>query len=395
MITPWPVQTSTRRIKTLRRFSFSSLKVRLLLLVLLAVVPALGLILYTDLEERRIAIANARRDALRVARIVATNKDRLIQETQQLLMVLAQLPPVRTHDSRSCSKFFSRLLQRYPLYANLGAVAPDGDVFCSAIPFTAPTNVTDRAYFRRALEKQDFAVGEYQIGRITGKASINFGYPVLDDAGQVRAVVFAAMDLGWLNRLAAEAQLPKGSVVTLLDQKGTILARTPDPGEWVGKSATEMPVVRAVLAQREGMVEAPDLDGIPRFFGFTQLRGATQAGYLYVSVGIPKEVALAEVNRILAFNLAGLGLVAALALMAAWVIGHWFVLRQVNALVGATKRIATGDLSGRTGLSYGQGELDQPSKQADFRLGGRRDLWPGSTGKGHLCESRGGENAGL
>ncbi len=38
------------------RLSSSSLRVRLFLLVLLAVVPALGLILYNNLEQQRLAI---------------------------------------------------------------------------------------------------------------------------------------------------------------------------------------------------------------------------------------------------------------------------------------------------------------------------------------------------
>ena len=45
---------------------FSSLRVRLLLLVLLAVVPALGLILYSAAEERQCDRDRAERDALRL-----------------------------------------------------------------------------------------------------------------------------------------------------------------------------------------------------------------------------------------------------------------------------------------------------------------------------------------
>ena len=47
---------------------------------------------------------------------------------------------------------------------------------------TGQVYVGDRVYFRRALETRDFAIGEYQIGRITGKATLNFGYPVLERA---------------------------------------------------------------------------------------------------------------------------------------------------------------------------------------------------------------------
>jgi PAS domain S-box-containing protein len=78
-----------------------------------------------------------------------------------------------------------------------------------------------------------------------------------------------------------------------------------------------------------------------------------------VSIGIPTAVAFASTNRVLARNLAGLGLVTALALAAAWFGGDAFILRWVNMLVSATRRLTAGDLSARTGLPYAQGELGQ------------------------------------
>ena len=69
----------------MRWFSFSSLRARLLLLVLLAVIPVLGLILYTDLEQRRLAADQAQGDALRFVRLAAADQTQLIQGTDQLL----------------------------------------------------------------------------------------------------------------------------------------------------------------------------------------------------------------------------------------------------------------------------------------------------------------------
>ena len=65
---------------------------------------------------------------------------------------------------------------------------------------TGQVYVGDRVYFRRALETRDFAIGEYQIGRITGKATLNFGYPVLDDAGHVQCRGFRRARLGLAQR---------------------------------------------------------------------------------------------------------------------------------------------------------------------------------------------------
>jgi signal transduction histidine kinase len=90
-----------------------------------------------------------------------------------------------------------------------------------------------------------------------------------------------------------------------------------------------------------------------------------QSADAYVSVGIPAAVAFAGVNRILARNIVALGLVAGLALIAAWVGGNLFIVRQIQALVEATKRVAAGELGVRTGFRRGQGELSQLASAFD------------------------------
>jgi signal transduction histidine kinase len=342
------------------RFSLASVRARLLLLVLLAVIPALVLALYTNLEERQLRKASVLEDAMRLSRLVSADHERLIEDARRLLVNLARLPAVRDHNRPACNALFADLLTRQSSYANLAVADADGNAFCSAVPMTSQVYAGDRLYFRRAFETRDFAIGEYQVGRITGKASVNFGYPVLDDAGHVRAVVVAALDLGWLNELASQAGLPRGSILTVIDRHGTILSRYPDEGKWVGKLMPEPLVLNAILTQQgNGTTEAAGTDGIPRLFSFAPFGGATQSANAYVSVGIPAAVAFAGVNQILARNLAILGLVAGLALAAAWVGGNLFIVRQIQALVGATKRVAAGELGVRTGLPQGQGELSQ------------------------------------
>jgi signal transduction histidine kinase/PAS domain-containing protein len=345
---------------TMPRLSLSSLRFRLLLLVLLAVVPALGLTLYTYTELRRLTASEGRREALRLTRIAASDQEDTIKDTRQLLFALAQLPQVHGTDPAACSEFFARLLNQYPQYALLGVIARDGDVLCSAIPTERPVNMANRDYFQRVLQTRGFAMGDYQRDPISGKATLGVARPVLDETGQVQAVVFASLDLTWLNQLAAKAQLPAGSTFTVIDRNGTILVRYPDPETWVGLTMDEAPIVETILAQRgEGTAEVYGVDGIPRLFAFTPLSGAPAGGDVYVSIGIPTTVAFADANRVLARNLAGLGLVTALALAAAWLGGDAFILRRVNRLVRATKQLSAGDLSARAGLPYGSGELGQ------------------------------------
>jgi signal transduction histidine kinase len=346
--------------------SLASVRARLLLLVLLAVIPALVLTLYTNLEERQLRKALVQEHAMRLSRLVSADYDRLIEDARRLLVNLARIPVLRDRNRAACNELFADLLTRHSSYANFGVIGTDGNAFCSALPMTDPVYLGDRIYFRRALEARDFAIGEYQVGRITRMATVNFGYPVLDDAGHVRAVVYAALDLAWLNKLARQAGLPPRTMLTVIDRNGTILSRYPDEGEWVGKLIPERLVLNAILTQQgNGTTEAAGADGIARLFSFAPFGGAAQSVDAYVSVGIPAAVAFAGVNQILARNIAMLVLVAGLALAAAWVGGNLFIVRQVRALVGATKRIAAGELGARTGLPQGQGELSQLASAFD------------------------------
>ncbi|MBI4498822.1 MAG: GAF domain-containing protein [Chloroflexi bacterium] len=340
-------------------FSFSSLRLRLSLLVLLAVVPMAGLTLSTDLEQRRTAVTQVQDNALRLAHLTSANHDRLTEAARQLLVALGQFPAVRTHDPAACSALFADVLEEYPFYTGLSAARPDGEVFCSAVPPPGPLNIRDRAYFQRALATREFAIGEYVIGRITGKPVLTFAYPVLDDAGQVQSVVVTALDLAWLNQFAAQAQLPEGAVLLVVDHTGTVLARYPDPEAWVGQPAPETSVVQAMLTHGEGVAEATGVDGVLRLWGFAPLGGGAPDGGIYLGVGLPPAIAFAEADRAMVRNLFGLGTVALLALTATWVAGDVLVLRWVGALVQATKRLSAGDLGARTGLPHGPGELSQ------------------------------------
>ena len=339
------------------RDRLASLRLRLWLLVLLAFMPALGLMLYTAAEQRQHAVKEVRDQALRMAQIVSSDQERRIDGTRYLLMALAHVPDVRAGDAAECDSFLSALLKDNPLYTTFVVADLRGDVVCSAVPLNEPVNVADRAYFLSALETRGFAIGEFQIGRISKKAGIAFGYPILDADGRVQAVVAAAMDLSWLNQLMADAELPEGALLLVIDRNGTILYGYPISEAWIGESDVSAPLFQAMLTRGQDTVELRVMDDIPRIYAFTALRGLSGAGY--VSIGIPQAIAYAPARRTLARNLIGLGLVGGLALAAAWIGGDVFILRRVQALVRAAQRLSVGDLTTRTGLPHGPGELGQ------------------------------------
>jgi hypothetical protein len=65
----------------------SRLQVCLVLLVLLAIVPVIGLVLYTASEQRQLAAVNAQETALRLVRLVSSGQEPWIEGAHQLLRV--------------------------------------------------------------------------------------------------------------------------------------------------------------------------------------------------------------------------------------------------------------------------------------------------------------------
>src|SRR3989344_702185 len=126
-----------------------SLRVRMLLLVLLAVVPALGLVLYSGLEARHQEGARAQEQVLQLVQRISYDQEQAIKETRQLLITLAQLPAVRERDAEACSQILGGLARQHVRYANLGAIRPDGSVFCSAVRVSASPNARDSGWFEQ------------------------------------------------------------------------------------------------------------------------------------------------------------------------------------------------------------------------------------------------------
>src|SRR5262245_3916090 len=90
---------------------FSKLRVRLLALVLLAILPALGLVVYTGWEQRRAAMKEALAAAQRVVTFAASAQKQHVEATRQLLATLSLLKEVRPERAPEAEELFKNLLQ--------------------------------------------------------------------------------------------------------------------------------------------------------------------------------------------------------------------------------------------------------------------------------------------
>src|SRR5499426_1846690 len=342
----------------------SSLRFRLIALILLAVIPAFGVILYSAAKHRDLTTQQVQRNALGAARAISAEHERFLENAHQLLIMLSRVPQVREHNKNSCGKFLAGLLE--PLYADLGIADVKGNLLCSALPVGHSLLRSNAPHQRHAVETHDFAVGQLRIDRTTGKTLMDLGFPMLDPPGVVRGVVVATLNLSWLSRLTAENHLYPGATFTLVDGDGNVFLRYPQWRESLGQPIFAKALDDGAASQEtERAVESVGPDGVRRLIAFTQLKSPVGSKPIYAVIDISAAMAFEDADRILVHDLITLGLLTALTLVAARFGADIVVLRRIRDIVVTTRQIAAGKLSARTLLPYGRSELGEMARTFD------------------------------
>ena len=317
---------------------------------MLAVLPALIILLYTGIEQRRYSIEGAKRDVLLLTNTMAEAQKDITHSTRQILSTLSLLPEIQAMDIQACSEILRAVLEQNPDYTNITLTGLNGDVLASGRAFNG-TNLADRKHVREALDRKDFAVGEYIVSRVgTTVPAFAFAYPVFDKLGKPKAVLTTAFKLARFSRFHDASNLPEKSFVAATDHQGIRLFFYP-PKETnpVGKPIQAKSWERASKAQEPGIFIGEGSDGVRRIFAFEQVRLTPEAApYIYVWAAIPEAHILEPANDALTRNLLLMFLVTVMSLLIAWAIGKNTLISPIESLVAMTQRFARGELDARS-----------------------------------------------
>ncbi len=340
---------------------------KLLLLLILIIFPVSGVIVQSGLEERSRQIAAASNKALLVAQSLAAQQEQVANGIRQMLSTLALLPEVQRQDGEACSRLFKDLHDRNPIYSTIVAVKPDGAIFASSQPIQGTIDLSDRKHIRDALRTLDFSAGEYIVGRVSKVESLNFTYPVLTPDGKLVALVVAGFRLNEYARFIAEAGLPEGFSISIVDHKGMRLYRLPLHSEAAsGRPVPDVSFEQMTGARDEGIYEYQGADGIERIYAYKQIRLRDDASpYLYMVAGIAKEQMLTRANQKMLHDLFFLSIATFLAIALMWYLEDLALARPVRQLVDATQKFGKGDMRTRTGLQHTADELGQLARSFD------------------------------
>jgi PAS domain S-box-containing protein len=328
-----------------------------MILLLLAILPAILLTFRSGFEQRLLAAESAQAEALRLARLAATYHIASIEGARQLLIALSQIPELQQGNPEACSFYLRRLASQFENYTSLNVLLPDGTLYCTSLINPLVQNYSDDPFFQVALQRQEFIVGNYMVGINSGIPIIPFYYPMFNEYDELIGLVAASLNLKWFSVITSDIDLPDNSALLMVDSQGTILARHPNPELWVGQFLPESPNIQAIIIQRgEGFTEVPGIDGVERLYAFTPLdHGWSEPAY--ISIGIPTRIAYAVANRELFQNLSILSIAAVLAIGIYWVISNRYFVLPVTTLIRTIQRVEMGQLNARTDFKEDYGEI--------------------------------------
>ncbi len=155
--------------------------------------------------------------------------------------------------------------------------------------------------------------------------------------GDVRNVLLVTMEQDRWHKFLGQYPVGRGAVMTLLDQAGTIIARTAHNARWAGKRASS-DVLRKTREMAAGAYRGTGLDGEPYYIAHSR---SARWGWT-VATGVPASAIEAVVLR----SSAALALAAfasiALAVLLAFLIGRR-IQRPIVALGASARALARED----------------------------------------------------
>jgi len=329
-----------------------SLRARLSLFVVLAFLPVGLVLLHARQELGELARGAVARETLKVANAAAMSHGRALAETRVALEVLSRLPGVRENPGLACEDFIPPVMVDRPYYTLVGVIDASGQMVCTVPALEFEGDFSDRGYFREAFRTGQFAMGSYQVARITGRPSVTLAQPVAGADGEPAFLLAAGIDLEALAAHAGIERDGRDATVTVFDREGSILVRFPEGAPLIGEMLPPELVEAARAATGERVLGSfPDIDGQKRIFALAPLADPDAAGTpgAWVTVGFDPSDAIVGAGRLLRNTLLGLLLMTLLAAAGIWLMLEFFLLRRLSRISEAAEAFGEGDWGARVG----------------------------------------------
>jgi diguanylate cyclase (GGDEF)-like protein len=295
--------------------STPSVRSRLILLVVACIVPAtlvtVSLIWY-DYERARDELIN---NSILAARAVATMLDQEFSTVESTLQALATSPSLAARDLAAFHAQADAVVRQRQVL-NIVLANADGRQFLNTLlPRGAPLPQGNLfSPLKHVSATRTSGISELFTGPVSRRPTIAIGIPVARDGATY--ILGASMSSDRYAKLLSQQSLPPDWIATILDQRGTVVARNHAMAKFAGKHA-ESGLARNMAATDEGAFEGTTLDGTAVFAAFSR---APKTRWT-VAIGVPTASLDRELNLRVTWLAIATSAVLAFSVVLAWFIG--------------------------------------------------------------------------
>jgi hypothetical protein len=168
-----------------------SIRARLVVLALIAVVPLMidrARLIESDRTERVAAAAN---DAVALTRRGVDAQEELVTAVKSVVQVVARTHAAFADSPEMCGRFLRGATSDAPWITGLSVVAPNGRISCSTVANRIGLNASDRPYFQDALRNRTFVVSNNVAARQRGGMVLVGAAPIVNDLDEADGVIAA------------------------------------------------------------------------------------------------------------------------------------------------------------------------------------------------------------
>ena len=345
----------------------SSIRRILYLIVLLAILPALSIILYSGTDSRERAIHDMRVKASDALANLAAQRQMLAESTRVLLLTLSQLDSVRQMSGKS-APLLQDLLDDHPVYDNLVLFDDMGRVVASGMPLKGPVAAQNASYLAEAAKAGSFTIGSLAHDPVTGASIFPCVTPVYDASGRhLVGTLMAGLKpdsaVGDLKSIASG-----GNALLHIRGKSGGLAFVYPPEAERDSDDYEKNAWKEILAQGKDEGEVSLMDRAGRdyvlLFRRVYLEGESTP-YITLELSIARASAFADANAVLMRDMILLALATMAALGIASFMGGKVLEGPINGLVQAARSLAAGNLGARASVEGLHGEMGELATSFD------------------------------